>query len=181
MLDAGKHRRVADLVAIEVQDGQHGSVADRVEELVGLPRRGQRPRFSLAIADDAGDVEIGIIEDCPEGMAERVPQLAAFVDRTWAFRRGMAGNAAGKRKLQKQFSEPGLILTDIRVDLAVGTFEIGVAYDGRPAVPRAGDVDHVEVVFLDDPVQMHVDEVLAGGRSPASVPASVTAGWSLVG
>ena len=80
----------------------------------------------------------------------------------------MARNAARKRKLQEQLSQPGLILTDIRVDLAVGAFEIGIAHDGRPAVPRAGDVDHVEVVFLDDPVQMHVDEVLAGGRSPVS-------------
>jgi hypothetical protein len=30
----------------------------------------------------------------------------------------------------------------------------------------AGDVDHVEVVFLDDPVQVRVDKVLPGRRTP---------------
>jgi len=70
VLDAGEDRRVADLEAIEMQDWQHRSIADWVEELVGLPRRGQRSSFSLSIADDAGDGEIGIVEDSPEGMAE---------------------------------------------------------------------------------------------------------------
>src|ERR1017187_10270434 len=108
MLDTGEDRRVADLV--------------------GLPRRGQRSRFGLTVANDTGDGEIGTVENGPEGVAQRVAQLAAFVDRSRTFRRGMAGNAAGKRKLEKQFSQPGLILADIRVDLAVCAFEIGVAH-----------------------------------------------------
>ena len=37
VLDAGQHGRVADLVAVEVQDRQHGAVGDRIEKLVGLP------------------------------------------------------------------------------------------------------------------------------------------------
>ena len=37
MLDAGEHGRVADLVAVQVQDRQHGAVGHRIEELVGLP------------------------------------------------------------------------------------------------------------------------------------------------
>ena len=52
------------------------------------------------------------------------------------------------------------------IDLAVSALEIGVAHDGRSAVPGAGDVDHVEVVFLDDPVQVRINEVLARGRAP---------------
>ena len=32
----------------------------------------------------------------------------------------------------------------------------------------AGDVEHVEVVLLDDPVQMDIDEVLAGRGAPMS-------------
>ena len=31
---------------------------------------------------------------------------------------------------------------------------------------RAGDVDHVEVVFVDNAVEMRVDEVLPGHRAP---------------
>src|ERR1035438_8546893 len=71
---------VGDLVAIEVQDRQHGAVRGWVEELVGVPGRGQRPGLGLAITDDAGDDEAGIIEHCAEGMTERVAELPAFMD-----------------------------------------------------------------------------------------------------
>jgi hypothetical protein len=81
VLDAGEDGRVADLVAVEVQDRQHGAVGDRVEQLVGLPRGRQRPGFRFAVADDAGDDQIGVVERRPEGVAERIAQLAAFVDR----------------------------------------------------------------------------------------------------
>ena len=33
-------------------------------------------------------------------------------------------------------------------------------------MPGAGDIDHVEVVFLDDPVKVNVNEVQAGRGSP---------------
>ena len=113
-------------------------------------------------------IEIGIVEHRPERMAERIAELAALVDRARALRRGVAGNAAGKRELQEELLQPGLILADVGIDLAVRAFEIGVAHDRRAAVPGAGDVDHVEVVLLDDPVQVHVDEVLPGRRAPVS-------------
>ena len=168
VLDAGQDGRVGNLVAVEMQDRQHRAVGGRIEKLVGMPRRGQRSGFRLAVADDAGDDEIGIVEHRPERMAERIAQLAALVDRARALRRGVAGNSSGKRKLKKELLQPGFILADVGIDLAVGALEVRVAHDGRAAVPGAGDVDHVEVVFLDDPVQVHVDEVLPGGRAPVS-------------
>src|SRR6202011_1654265 len=97
---------------------------------------------------------------CAERVTERIPQLAALVDRSRALRRCMAGNSSWKRKLNKQLPQPGLILADVWIDLAVGALEISVGHDGRAAVPRAGDVNHVEVVFLDDPVQVRVNEIL---------------------
>ncbi len=133
-----------------------------------MPRRGQRPGFRLAIADDAGDDEIGIVEHRPERMAERIAQLSALVDRARALRRCVAGNSSGKRKLNKELPKPGFILADVGIDLAVSALEVCVAYDGRAAVPRAGDINHVEVIFFDDSVQVHVDEVLSGGRTPVS-------------
>ena len=71
-LDAREDSRVGDLVAVEVQDGQHGAVGDGIEKFIGLPRCRQRPGFRLAIADNAGDDEVGIVEHCPERMAERI-------------------------------------------------------------------------------------------------------------
>ena len=164
--DAGKYGRIGDLVPVEVQDRQHGAVGGGVEKLVGMPRRGERPRFRLAIADHAGDDEIRIVEDGAERVAERVAQLAPLVDRARALGRRVAGNPAGKGELKKELPQPSLVLADVRVDLAVGALEVRVAHDGGPAVPGTGHVDHVEVVLLDDPVQVDVDEVLPRRRSP---------------
>src|ERR1019366_9081118 len=102
----------------------------------------------------------------PERMAERIAQLAAFVDRAWALWRCVAGDSSGKRKLNKELSQPGLILADVGIDLAVSALEVSVAHDGGAAVSRAGDVNHVEVVFFDDPVQVHINEVLSGSGAP---------------
>ena len=66
----------------------------------------------------------------------------------------------------KSFRSPASSWLMFGIDLAVSAFEVGVAHDGRAAVPGAGDVDHVEVVFLDDPVQVRVNEVLPGRRAP---------------
>src|SRR5438552_655122 len=131
-----------------------------------MPRGGQRSGFRLAIADDAGDGEIGIVEHRSECVTERIAQFAALMDRARALWRCMAGNSSWKRKLNEELAQPGLIGADVWIDLAVGALEISVGHDSRAAVPRAGDINHVEVVFLDDPVQMHVNEVLPGGRTP---------------
>ena len=64
--DAREEGRVGNLVAVEMQNRQHRAVRGRIEKLVGMPRRGQRSGLRLAIADDAGDDEIGIIEHRPE-------------------------------------------------------------------------------------------------------------------
>ena len=78
--DAGEHRRIGDLVAVEVQDRQHGAVGRRVEELVRVPARRERPGLRLAVADDAQREQIGVVEHRPVGVHERVPELAALVD-----------------------------------------------------------------------------------------------------
>ena len=134
--DAGEQRRVGNLVAVEMQNRQHRAVRGRIEEFIGMPRGGQRSGFRFAIADHTGDDEIGIVEHRPERMAERITQLAAFVDRARALRRGMAGDSSRKRKLKKELSQSGFILADIRIDFAVSALEIGVAHDCRAAVSR---------------------------------------------
>src|ERR1017187_4056235 len=107
MLNAGQDSRVADLVAVEVQNRQHSSVGNWVEELVELPCGGQGARFRFSVADDAGDDEFGIVERGPEARAERLPQSPPFVNRPRGRRRNMAENPAGKRELLEEFLQPG--------------------------------------------------------------------------
>ena len=60
--DPGQHRGVGDLVAVEVQDGQHRPVVPGIEELVGVPGGGQRPGLGLPVAHHAGDQQIRVVE-----------------------------------------------------------------------------------------------------------------------
>ena len=144
--DAGQHRGVGDLVAVQVQNGQHAAVAHGVEELVAVPAGGQRPGLGLAVADDAGDDQVGVVKGRPVGVRQGVAQLTAFVDRTGRLRGDVAGNAAGERELGEEPLQARLVLADVGVDLAVRPFEVSVGNQRRPAVPGAGDVEHVQVV-----------------------------------
>jgi len=74
----------------------------------------------------------------------------------------------GNENCVNSFFQSGFILGNIRINLAVGAFEIGIRDQCRAAVTGTGYVEHVEIVFLDDPVQVHVNEVLAWRRAPMS-------------
>ena len=164
--NAREHGRIGDLVAVEMQDRQHRAVAHGIEELVRMPARRQRPGLGLAVADDAGDDQVGIVERRAVGVRQRVAELAALVDRARRLRRDVARDAAGEGELGEEPLHPLLVLRDVRIDLAVGPLEIGVGDQPRAAVAGAGDVDHVEVELFDQPVEVDVDEVEAGRRAP---------------
>ena len=70
-----------------------------------MPGRRERAGLGLAVADDAGDDQVGIVECGAIGVHQRVAELAALVDRARRFRRGMARNAAGKRELPEQLAQ----------------------------------------------------------------------------
>src|SRR5262249_43338212 len=78
---------VGDLVAVEVEDRQDAAVAGRVDELVAVPAGRQRPRLGLAVANHAGDDQVGVVERRPERVAEGVAQLAALVEAAGRLRR----------------------------------------------------------------------------------------------
>ena len=72
-----------------------------------MPGRRERPGLRFAVADDARDDQLGVVERRAEGMAQRIAELAAFVDRSraspatrgWGCRREMrtAGTASAAR------------------------------------------------------------------------------------
>ena len=82
-----ENRGVGDLIAVQVQDGQHSAVALGVQELIGLPAGGQGAGLGLAVTHrDRGD-QVGVVKDSAEGMGDGVAQLAAFIDGA----RGLGG------------------------------------------------------------------------------------------
>jgi hypothetical protein len=164
--DPGQDGGPGDLVAVQVQDRQHDAVGRRVEKLVRMPTGGQGPRFGLAVADHASREKIGVIEHRAVGVRKGVAQFAPFVDRAGRFGGRVAGNPARKGKLREQPLHPRFVLRNVRVNLAVGSFQIGVGDDPRGAVARPGDVDRVEIMLFDGAVEMNVDEVQSGRGSP---------------
>ena len=83
-----------DLEAIEVQDRQDRARGRRIEELGAMPGRGGWTGFGLAVADDAGDDEIRIVECGAEGGCQRVTKLSALVDGARHGRAEVAGESA---------------------------------------------------------------------------------------
>ena len=66
--DAIQHSRIGDLVAVEMQNGQHHAVFGGVHELVGVPTGGQCAGLGLAVADDRRDEQVGVVERRTVGM-----------------------------------------------------------------------------------------------------------------
>ena len=166
--DAREDGGVIDLVAVQVQDGEDCAVACGVEEFVGMPCRRERARLRFAVADGNGRDEVGVVEHRAERMGDGVTELAALIDGAGGLGRHMAGDAAGERELFAQFLHPFVVLSDVGVYFAVRPFEVRVRHEEVSAVSGAGKQDHVEVVFFDRPVEVHINEVLPGHRSPMS-------------
>src|SRR3974390_2633592 len=97
--DPGKNGGTGDLVAVEMKDRQNRAVRCWVQELIGMPARCQRPGFSLAIADDAGNDQIWVVERRSIGVRNGVAELSALMDGSGRLGCYVAGDATGKRKL----------------------------------------------------------------------------------
>ncbi len=162
------HRRIGDLVAVEVKDRQYGAIVRRIQEFVGMPGSGKGTGFGLAVADHAGADQIGIVECGAVGMHQRVAELAAFVNRARGFRCSVARNSAWKRELAKQFVHAVGIAADIGIDFAVSALEIGIGDHTRSAVARAADVNDIEVARADGAIEMGVDEIQSRRGPPMS-------------
>ncbi len=160
--ETGEHRRIGDLVAVEVQDRQHGAVVHRVEELVGVPGRRQRPGLRLAVADHAGDHQVRVVEGGAVGVRERVAEFAALVDGARRLRCHVARYAAGERELLEEAGHAGRVPGDVRVGLGVRALQPRIGQDGGAAVAGAPHAQGVEVARLDHAVEVGVDQVEAG-------------------
>src|SRR5690606_892146 len=166
--DARRYGRSGDLVAVEVQDRQDRAVAHRVEEADRLPAPGQRPGLGLAVADDGGDHQVGVVEGRAEGVGERVAEFAALVDGAGRLRGGVAGDAAGEGELAEQAAHALGVPADVGVDLGVDAVQ-PCRGDGRgPAVPVADDPHQFGVAAADLVVEVRVDEGEAGRGAPVA-------------
>ena len=89
-----------------MEDREYAAVAGRIEELVAVPAGGERPGLGLAVADDAGDDQVRVVERRPVGVAQGVPKLAALVNAARRLGGDVAGDAPGKLNCLNSFRIP---------------------------------------------------------------------------
>ena len=166
--DAGEDGGVADLEAVQVEDGQHRPVGDGVQKLVGVPGGGQGAGLRLPVTHHAGGNQVRVVHHRPEGVGQGVAQLAPLVDGAGGLWGGVAGDAPGEGELAEQPLHARRVPADVGVDLTVRAVQVVLGHDGVAPVAGAGQIDHVQVIFDDGPVQVGVDEVLAGTGAPVA-------------
>ena len=164
--DPREHRRVGDLVAVEVQHRQYGTVAGRVEELVRVPARRERTGLRLAVADHTADDQARVVERRAVPVRERVPQFPTLVDRAGGLRRDVARDAAGERELAEQPAHALGVLPDRRIPLGIGALQPCVGHESRAAMAGAGHVEHLQPALPDRPVAVRIDEIEPRRRPP---------------
>ena len=151
-----------------MQDGQHGAVSFRGEKFIELPGGGKRAGLGFAVAHrDSGD-ELRVIRHGAEGVSQGVAELAALIDGAGGLGSHMARDAAGEGEALEEAVHALTVLADIRVDLLIAAVQPVLGDHGVAAVAGAGEVDHVQVKFLDDAVEMRINEVLTGTGSPVA-------------
>ena len=168
MAHAGEDGGVGDLEAVQVQNGQHRAIGDGIHELVAMPGGGQGAGLGLAVAHHAGGDQVGIVRHGAEGVGQGIAQLAALMDGAGSLRRHMAGDAAGEGEALEQLLHAVLVPGDVGIDLGIAAVQPVLGHHGVAAVAGAGEIDHVQVAALDDPVQMGIDEVLARAGAPVA-------------
>ena len=157
--DACEHRWVRDLEPVEMQDRKHRTIPRWIKKFVGMPAGCQRRCFCLAIAHDAGNNQVRIIERRAIRMRQRITELAALVNRARCLGCHVTRNAGRPRELAKQTPQPVAVLRNLGIALGVCALKIGMRHDARPAMTRADHHHHVQVVGFDQTIQMYVEKV----------------------
>ncbi len=165
---AGEDSGIGDFVAIEMEDGKNGAIANGIEKFIGVPGGGERAGFGFTIANGDGDDEIGIIECGAVAVGEGVAEFATFVNGARSFGSAVGTNAAGERKLAEEFEHACFVATFVWIDFGIVALEIGIGEGGGSAVAGAGNVEDIEIVFFDEAIEMDPDEGLAGIGTPVA-------------
>jgi hypothetical protein len=97
---------------------------------------------------------------------ERIAELSSFVDGTGRLRSRVTGNPTRKRELSEQPAQSLLVLLNVRIEFGICTLQVSVGHESRTAVAWTRNVDDVNVVFLNQAIEMRVDEVQSWSRAP---------------
>src|SRR5208337_4098048 len=116
-------RGVVNLVSVQMQDGQHRTIANGIQEFADVPRSGQWSGFGLAVANHRSDDQVGVVERRATRMREHIAQFAPLVDRAGSLRRAVAADSARKGELSEELVESKLIFALFGINLGIRPLE----------------------------------------------------------
>ena len=166
--ETGEYAGIGDLEAVEVENGQHGTVGDGIQKLVGVPGGGQRTGLCLTVAHHAGSDEVGVVHDRTEGVGQRVAQFASVIDGAGGLGGGGTGDAAGERELLEELLHSLRILADVGIDLTVRAVQVVLSDNSIAAMTGSGDIDHIEIILDNGSIEMGIDKVLPRTGAPVA-------------
>ena len=166
VIHPAKHSRICDLVPVEMQDGQHGTVTCRIEKLVAMPACCQRSGFRLTVSHHAAREQVWVVEHRAASVHDRITQFSTFVDGARGLGRRVARNSSGEGELFEQSLYALFILRDVRIKLAVAALQVRIRNHSGAAVAGTSNVNDIQVVVLNQAIEMDVDEVQTGCRPP---------------
>src|SRR5271157_5635628 len=120
-----------------------------------MPGSRQRPGLRLAISNDSSNDQLGIVESGATRVGQHIPKFSALMNGAWRFGSAVAPDASGKRKLLEELAQAFEVFALVGIHLGVRSFQITGSQNTRGAVSWSGEKDHVEIVFLDQPVKVH--------------------------
>jgi hypothetical protein len=127
--DSCEDGRIVDLVSVEVEYWEDGTISDRIEEFGAVPTSSKRTRLSLSISNHCQRDQIGVIKDRSEGVRNRVTKLSSLVNATWGLGSRVTTNSTGERKLLEEPLQAFLVFCYVGIYLRVGPFEVGLRDD----------------------------------------------------
>src|ERR1700740_3588738 len=99
-------------------------------------------------------------------MREHITQLAASLNRPWRFGGAMAADTSREGKLLEELAKPFFVLSLLRINLGIASFQIDGCQKSGRAMTRASKEDHVQVVLFDLAREVRKDKRKAGTGSP---------------
>src|SRR5258708_6451395 len=76
IIHPAKHGRVSDLVAVEMQDGQHCAIPCRIQKLIAMPARSQRSGFRLTVSHHTACEQVWVVEYRTASVHDRITQFS---------------------------------------------------------------------------------------------------------
>src|SRR5277367_2449744 len=91
-----------NLVAVEMENGQHRAIAGRIDEINALPTAGEGAGFGFPVSHDRSHQQVGIVHHSAKSVQKDVTKFSALMDRSWRRDADVARHAAGCRELSEK-------------------------------------------------------------------------------